>query len=394
MNQIKKLFSDVSVRCAAFLMAYYVTNSVFQNNMSIYYSETIGLNNTQIGTINALLALISVFSMQLWGRLGDRARVRNYLLCFMCIVAAALMALLGQGTAFVPILIMSCVFASFYTSIQPMGDSIVLSALAEKNRPFGPVRMAGGLSFAVFSMVFGYILTGFGDNRVIIWAIVFMCLVTAASSLYMPRAYRKQSEKAPAGMLSLFKNRELLRLVLFMAVLQLTYGYFYAFYSPLVIELGGSKSIVGWCYFISACSETPFLINSDKLFEKYGSGKLMCISAAVMTLRWFLLGTAASWQVAMASQLLHSFGFIVITVTTSKYVAATVPANMKASGQLMLAVFGFGLARAVGYLGGGVISDMTSRQTAFLICAAICVVCFAVFAPYYLRHKPLNGKDA
>ena len=32
----KRFFGDVSVRCAAFLMAYYSTNSVFQSFMSLY----------------------------------------------------------------------------------------------------------------------------------------------------------------------------------------------------------------------------------------------------------------------------------------------------------------------------------------------------------------------
>ena len=110
-----KIFKDVSVRSAAFLMAYYITNSVFQSYMSIYYEESMLLNGTQIGTINALLALVSVFSMQLWGRLGDRARVVNYLLTTISLCAAACMLLLRSFTVFPLILMSSCLFASFYT---------------------------------------------------------------------------------------------------------------------------------------------------------------------------------------------------------------------------------------------------------------------------------------
>ena len=45
------------------------------------------------------------------------------------------------------------------------------------------------------------------------------------------------------------------------------------------------------------------------------------------------------------------------------------------------------------YLAGGALSDVITRQGVFYITAGICFVCLAVFAPYYFRHKPLNGED-
>ena len=388
----KNFLSDVSVKSAAFLMAYYMTNSVFQSFISLYYTD-IGLSGTQIGSINALIAVVSVFTMQLWGNMGDRVRVRNHLLLMLCLCSSALMLILKIGTAFSYVLVMACAFACFYTSIQPLGDSIVLDALAEKGRPFGPVRMAGGLSFAVVSALFGYVTDALGSD-IIVYVIAGMCLVIAAATFYMPRGENRVArENVKGGMLSLFKNRELLTLFALMVPLQLTYGYFYAFFSPLLRDdLGGGK-LVGWAYFISATSETPFLLLSDKLFKKHGAGRLMCVSAAFMTLRWFIVATTKNPYVAMCSQLLHSFGFIVITVMTSKYVQAVVPEDKKASGQLLISVFGFGVARAVGYFGGGVLADLTSRQTVFYVCAAICLACLVIFTPIYLKRPPLNGES-
>ena len=387
----RNFLADVSVKSAAFMMAYYMTNSVFQSFISLYYTD-IGLTGTQIGSINALIAVVSVFTMQLWGNTGDRVRVRNRLLLMLCLCAAAFMMILKLGTGFPYVLVMACAFACFYTSIQPLGDSIVLDALAEQNRPFGPVRMAGGLSFAVVSALFGYVTDALGSD-IIVYVIAGMCLVIAAATFYMPRGENRVArENVKGGMLSLFKNRELLTLFALMVPLQLTYGYFYAFFSPLLRDdLGGGK-LVGWAYFISACSETPFLLMSDKLFKKHGAGRLMCVSALFMTVRWFIVATTKNPYVAMCSQLLHSFGFIVIVVTVSKYVQAVVPEEKRASGQLLISVFGFGVARAAGYFGGGILADLTSRQTVFYFCAAVCLVCLLVFTPIYLKKAPLNGE--
>ncbi len=390
MKASKAIFKDVSFKSALFLMAYYMTNSVFQSFMSLYYAD-IHLNDAQIGTINAMIACVSVPAMILWGHAGDRVRVRNTLLAVMWVCAGALMLLVRLNTGFVYVLIIISIFSSFYTSLQPMGDSIVLTALDREGRPFGPVRMAGGLSFAVVAALFGYVEEALGSESVV-YTTAGMCLVIALTALYLPRVMGSETRKSAKRMLSLFRDRELLKLFCLMVPLQLTYGYFYAFFSPLLkYDLHGGE-YVGWAYFISACSEVPFLLNSDRLFKKHGAGRLMCVSALFMTVRWAIVAATDSALVAMLSQLLHCMGFIVITVTASKYVQATVPENQKAGGQMLISVFGFGVARALGYFGGGLLSDASSRQSVFYVCAGICLVCLLVFTPYYFRRPPLNGE--
>lgn len=340
---MKKILKDVSVKSAVFLMAYYITNSVFQSFMALYY-KSLYFNDTQIGLINAMIAMVSVFSMQFWGKMGDRAKSRNRLLFFMCIAAGVLMLCVRPITSFVPLLVLVTVFASFYTSLQPMGDSIVLESLDRAKRPFGPVRMAGGLSFAVVAMLFGNVLDLIGDTAAIVYTVALLCCLMAFAALYLPPVAGAQKKGDKKNMLALFKNKDLLILFAFMVPMQITLGYFYAFFSPHFMSLKNATSgMLGWCYFISATSEVPFLLNADRLFKKYGAGRLMCISALTLSVRWILVGTTTNVYVAMLSQLLHFWGFIVITVTTSKYVQATVPEELKASGQLLLSVFGFNL---------------------------------------------------
>ena len=390
---MKKILKDVSVKSAVFLMAYYITNSVFQSFMSLYYKDQ-GLNDTRIGLINAMIAMVSVFSMQFWGKMGDRAKSRNRLLAFMCVSAGAVMLLVKAVGVFWMLLVMITLFASFYTSLQPMGDSIVLESLDRAKRPFGPVRMAGGLSFAVVAMLFGNVLDLIGDTDAVVYTVSILCFLMALAALYLPPVAGAQKKGDRKNMLVLFKNRDLFILFCFMVPLQITLGYFYAFFSPHFMSLPNATSgLLGWCYFISATSEVPFLLNADRLFKKYGAGRLMCVSALTLSLRWILVGTATNVYVAMASQLLHFWGFIVITVTTSKYVQATVPEELKASGQLLLSVFGFGVARVIGYFGGGLLSDRMGRNTVFLICAGVCILCLVIFTPYYMKKAPLNGEN-
>ena len=376
------------VRFALFLMAYYMTNAVFQGYTSLYYTS-IGFTSGQIGAIFAAIALVSVFTQPFWGLCGDRVSSRNRLIRGL-VVAAALSALSFLLTRqFIPSLLLACVFSCFYTSIQPMGDSVILAALEKHRQPFGPLRLAGGMAFAITSLVFGSLLNVPGRETWAIWFTAGLCLTMLPASYALPPTPGYQSAGGKRmSFRELFKNRDLMRLMVFMLPMQMTMGYFYTFFSPLFMTFEGANgTLLGWCYFISAVGEIPYLLLSDRLYEKLGAGKLMCISAAVLTLRWIILATTGNVTVTLFSQLLHGWGFIVMTVSMAKHISRTVPAELQSSGQMLLAMVSYGLARAAGNLGGGLLANAFGQQNVFFLTAAICAVTLVIFAPMFLKKK-------
>lgn len=383
--------SRYPVRFALFMMAYYMTNAVYQSFMSLYYTD-IGFTSAQMGAINAAVALVSVAAQPLWGTVGDRISNRTNLIRVLCVGAGVTLLTFLLTHRFPIILLLACVFSCFYTSIQPMGDSVVLAALEEKKQPFGPLRLSGGAMFAITSLVFGAVLNVQGRESWVVWCTAGMCLLMIPATFVLPRTPGYQSatgEKMSFGVL--MKDKKLMQLILFMLPMQMTMGYFYTFFSPQFVSLeGGNSSLLGWCYFISALSEMPYLLMSDKLYEKMGAGKLMCISALVLTLRWMILATTKSVPVTMVSQILHGWGFIVMTVSMAKHISRTVPKELQASGQMLLAVVSFGVARVVGNLGGGLLADAFGRQNVFYLNAAICVLTFVIFAPKFFKKESKN----
>jgi PPP family 3-phenylpropionic acid transporter len=174
-------------------------------------------------------------------------------------------------------------------------------------------------------------------------------------------------------------------------------GYFYAFfpiYFTSEAHINGSSGLLGICFFISAVSEVPFLIYADRLFDRYGAGKLMCVSALICTVRWLILAVTGNMYIALASQALHGWGFIVMTVSMAKYISATVPPELRASGQMLIAVVGFGIARVFGILGGGLISEaLGGIRQGFWLMAIISGAALIVFSPMYMRRAPMNGNN-
>jgi len=378
-------------RLSLFIIAYYVTNACYQGFIPKYY-EQMGISKQQLPILMAGTPLVAIFFQPAWGIIGDRAKTRNRVLYLMTACSAALILLYRVSDSFWWLLPISCLFAACYTSIQPIGDSIVLESLLAQEQPFGPTRLTGCLSFAVMSVVFGIVL----EAR-LQWTVYLtfgMLIVTFLSVRSLPETQGHQSSGRKMNLFALLKQRELMGLLALLTLLQLTMGYFYSFFPVHFTELpGGTNALLGWCFFISAVSEVPFLIKSDALFDKLGAGRLMLLSALVCTARWVLLASTNSIVAAMAGQMLHGWGFIVITVSMAKYINLTVPNELKASGQMLLAVVGFGIARVFGVLGGGLLAEaMGGVRQGFWLMSAISGVTLCAFAPIYLRRPALNGR--
>lgn len=386
-----KKSSDFPWRFGLFLATYYLANAVYQGYAAKYF-EAAGMSHTQLTILLAMAPIVSVIMQPVWGTLGDRSRSRNKVLGLLITAAAAVVLIYRASNAFWWLMISSILFSAFYTSIQPMGDSIILEALQPKNQPFGPLRLMGCLTFAVGNLFIGYAIDG--RANLIVYLTTAVLLINLLTVRALPPTPGHQSTGKKMNMAGILKLPHMAGLIIMLMLLQLTMGYFYSFYSPYFTSLpGGTTTLLGLCYFLSATSEVPFLLNADKLFDKLGVGKLMSISAAALTLRWILLASFPNVYVAAASQVLHGWGFIVMTVSMSKFMSATVPNELKASGQMLLAVVGFGVARVFGILGGGLLSEAIGGvQNGFIVMACVSGAALIFFAPRYLRMKPLNGK--
>ena len=234
-----------------------------------------------------------------------------------------------------------------------------------------------------------------GNDVITLYAIAALLGLTLLSTFALPETPGRQAmggEKM--SMTRLFKMKDLMLLLAFVLPMQATMGYFYTFFSNHFLTLPGSdNALLGACYLISACSETPYLFFSDRLFKKLGPGKLLCFSGISLTIRWLILAFTRDYRLAMFSQIFHGWGFIVMTVSLSKYINVVVPGELKASGQMLLAVVSFGIARVIGNFGGGLLADAIGMQKVFFVSAGICVVTSLIFAPYYIRRAPMNGES-
>jgi len=123
----------------------------------------------------------------------------------------------------------------------------------------------------------------------------------------------------------------------------------------------------------AALAEIPFLLCADRLFERFGAQKLAVCAGVAMALRWALLGRLRAVGLVIASQALNGAGLIMLTFCVVKYVQKTVPAELKARGQMLASVIAFGIGRGlvspVGWLLSRVLPGIAPT---FYVMAGLC----------------------
>ena len=351
------------LRRALFPAGYYGANSIYQGYISLFYTQ-LGFSGGMLGLIQASTAAATLLFQPLWGALGDRVRSRRVLLALLTLAAAFVFPLKLLGGGFAWQMIAAALFYAFFCALLPLGDSLLLTCGAS----FGAYRLAGGISFAVAGALYGLVRPKLGESG--LWVVSALLGLTAASALLLPDV--PGQERRSGGMLQLLKNRPLVVLLAFTLPLQMTMSYFYTFYAPRFKAAGGSDALLGLGYFISAASEAPYLLLSRRIYTRWGAAGPMCIASGLMALRWVLLGLANETWLLLLSQALHGGGFIVITVSMAYWIGEKVSESLRASGQGLLNMVAFGLARISGNLLGGWAAQIWGMERGFLAGAALC----------------------
>lgn len=368
------------MRVKAYMAAYYLAQAVYQSYMSLFYRAR-GMDAARLGVLYALAAAASIPGQLLFGAAADRARVPGRVLRALLLSSAALLLLQAFARDAFALFALAALFGFAYTPVQPIGDALALERLAREGKPFGPARLMGALAFAVSALVFGFLLDASGRESLVALAAAALMLVALVCSFLLGGESRPRGEVRP---LRLLRERKLLRLLLFILPAQATMGYFYAFFPTRFLELpGATGALLGWANLISALAEIPFLLVGDRLFARWDAAGVTALATLALGVRWLLTGLGESACLLLGAQILHGLGYIAISLSMALYIRREVAQDMQASGQALLNVFCYGVARVLGNALGGVAARAFGEAGGFLACALLCFLSLAAFFPVW-----------
>ncbi len=380
MEQTKKIYYSFIALYATLFMS----NAIYGTFLPVYL-DYIGYSKASIGVLMSLGPFVAIIAQPFWGIISDRSKSKNQILKLLFIASILIMALYPLSSNFYYLLIIIAIFTFFQTSISPISDTITLEYLSTTRQKFGPIRMAGTIGFAVMSIVAGFFAQKY-IKSIFALNVVIMCLAFF-TVLKLPVVQGHQFGKQRVSIIKLFSDKNLVALMALNFLVQVTLGFYYTYFPIYFKQLGGSSSLLGWAYFISAISEIPFLLCADKILQKVKTTKALLFSTFVASIRWFLTFVITNAYMFLPLQLLHGLIFIVLYYSMAIYINQEVPKELKASGQTINNLIGMGIARITGSLAGGFLSDIYGIKNLFLYNSILALITVLIFAYIFLTMK-------
>ena len=96
-----------------------------------------------------------------------------------------------------------------------------------------------------------------------------------------------------------------------------------------------------------------------------------------------MTGLGESVWALFVAQLLHGLGYIAISLSMALFIQSAVAREARASGQALLNVFCYGLARVLGSWLGGAAARAFGEEGGFIACALVCFASLAAFFPVW-----------
>jgi MFS transporter, PPP family, 3-phenylpropionic acid transporter len=362
----------------------YMGNAVYGTFMPVYLKD-IGLSQTSIATLLSFGPLIAILAQPIWGTIGDRSESKNKVLQLLTLGSAISVLLFPLSDQYFYLLIIICLTAFFQSSINPISDAITLEHLSKTKWNFGPIRLAGTIGYAVMSVVFGIIASRNINSIFIVFTVIMLLTLLICTKL--PKVKGHQTSKNKVSLLVLLKNRKLLLYITINFMIQVTLGYYYAFFPIYYKQLGADNSLLGWSMLVSAISEIPFLLFGHKITQRFGIPVVLLGAAFFAGIRWLLLYLVHNPFMVLPMQLFHGVIFIVLSVTLAIFINQEVPKELKASGQTINGLISLGLARIIGSIAGGVASDYLGMRQVFLYNGVFAFITFIVFSWIFLKES-------
>jgi PPP family 3-phenylpropionic acid transporter len=145
---------------------------------------------------------------------------------------------------------------------------------------------------------------------------------------------------------------------------------FYTFFPLYLTEVIGWNAI-GLMYALSAGSEIPFILFSDRIVRRFGALPLLAFSTAAVCVRLLLLAFFTVKAVFIGAQLLHALCYGVFHPAAINFISRVFPPEKRGLGMSIYLALGTGLPTLIGNMAGGGIVEAAGYRFLLAIYAAV-----------------------
>lgn len=366
-----------SAALPAFWFFYLGGLGIFFPYAGLYLEEELGFSPQQVGAALAMVPLAGLIFQPLWGWFADRSGLRRRLLALLTAAAAFSFLLVGIAESFVAVALTLILFSAFHTSVLPMGTAVSLAAVGV--RRFGWVRACGTLGYLVcvvsLPWVMGWVESRGGEGYDALFpAVTGLSLAAAVAIWAMPSAPQLELRSRRGDALPLLAHRPVARLLgLVFVAHALVQGPIFLF--PLYVSSrGGDESNIAQLWVFMLLLEIPLIAASGPTLRRLGARGLLTLGLLAEAVRWGVCASTENLAWVAAAQLLHGVAVAGLLVGAPLYLEEAVPGRLRATGQALVSMAGFGAGAVVSNLLGGWLMERYGVEAPYALAAVGCLL--------------------
>jgi PPP family 3-phenylpropionic acid transporter len=341
-----------------------------------------GFGPVAIGALLALTPLFKILAPWMWGSWADSSGRRRELLAFSAFSAAAALAAMVRMEGYVSLTLLMVLYGFARAPILPYVEATTLEQSERLEFAYGPIRLWGSLSFIVFSTGIGALQGWLSLDTALVVGATLLALC-ALLSIWVPAPHvqtdgsRSKRESSSAGMGDARRFGPV-RFLAACALMQVSHGAYYTFYSIRLQELGYGGMAIGLLWAFAVLCEVLILTRMDGLVKRLGTEVVLYTSLAVAAGRWLLIGSVSGLAWLTFGQALHALTYAAFHVAAIQVVYRMFSGGQQARGQAMYSGMTFGLGLFVGSLGAGWLAELIGLPAVFKASAGVALVAIIV----------------
>jgi MFS transporter, PPP family, 3-phenylpropionic acid transporter len=359
--------------------------------VNLFY-VSLGLTGTQIGAIGSVSSVVGlVVSPIIVSELKKRPQARGILQASLMLGAIAYF-LLGQQTAFFPIILIVFMQALVGAGVMPASDAMAVHVSEEAGTGYGSVRVWASVGWIISVLTSGWLIerNGFEAGFLgVSFAWLTGALVTllihpryfvAASRIGQPQSNIRTALK------HIVRDRTLVGYAIALIFMGFLNNGVLQFENVFLAELGASKQLISVAGIMSAIVEIPFMIFADRYVRRVGGHRVMLLAVIMIVFQRAAVLLFPAIATIMIVRFIGGIAFSFLTISSVFLISSRTDPNETGT---VLAIYTVTLAGLVNVLAApisGAIFDAIG--TRWLYAFAATGYAIGLFSLWITRPRP------
>ena len=359
------------------------------------YLWGLGLSGREIALMMSVAPCFHLGVPLLWGWVADRTRRPDWLLRAACIGACIGLAPLAAVRTMPGMLLVYAVHQFSAVAIIGLIDSLALAQARRTGVDYTRLRLWGSASFVFACWVMGPVLVArarSGGDPLVPLVITAAYALTALAALGIRGGGAPEPDRPvphARDLRELLRNPRLRFLLIVAPLHWASLSPYHGFLGILAIKRGFNATTISYAYVVGVLAELAAFYFFGRLRQLLSLPSLLILATSATVVRWLLTALVSDPIALVSLQVLHALTFGLFWGTAMAWLAECVPPALRATGQAVYTTVTFGIGNLIGYLGFGLLVDVSGgAEAAFLAAATIELVPLALTATLGRRLQP------